>query len=121
MRNLLALAAAGLIGFAGIGWYLGWYRFHTEPTATGRQIQIDLNTPKIKDDVSRGREKLRDFLSDDDSTSNASPNGPSTPNSPVTPAGFQRPSDGNPVNNDPFPPFQAVPPSGSSPKLPSPR
>jgi hypothetical protein len=122
MRNLLALGAAGLIGFAGIGWYLGWYRFHTEPTATGRSIQIDLNTPQIKKDVERGREKLRDFLStDEDSTSSSSPTGSSTTPNSVTPAGFQRPSDGNPVNNDPFPPFQPVPPNGSSPKLPSPR
>ena len=123
MRNLLALGAAGLIGFAGIGWYLGWYRFQSEPTATGHKINIDLNTPKIKEDVGRGREKLRDFLStDDDSTSNSpSPSPSPTPNSPVTPAGFQRPESSNPVNNDSLPPFQPVPPTGNSPKLPSPR
>lgn len=127
MRNLLALGAAGLIGFAGIGWYLGWYRFQTEPTETGRQIKIDLNTPKIKEDVGRGREKLRDFLaSDDNSTSNtSSPSSPSpsaAPNSSVTPAGFQRTQEGgSPVSNESLPRFQPVPPTGSSPMLPSPR
>jgi hypothetical protein len=99
MRNLLALAAAALIGFAGIGWYLGWYKFQTEKTSTGRHISIDLNTPKIRDDVNKGREKLRDFLSDDDGAPQQ--NSPSvqqipstSPGGGVTPTGFQRTPDG---------------------------
>lgn len=125
MRNLLALGAAALIGFAGIGWYLGWYKFQTEATDTGRQIKIDLDTPKIKQDVGAGREKLRNYLaSDENATSNSPSSNPSTPpNSSVTPAGFQRAQDGgnNPARQEPLPPFQPVPPTGNSPKLPSPR
>lgn len=117
MRNLLALGAAALLGFAGIGWYLGWYRIESAPTSTGRHISIDLNTPKIKEDVGHGKEKLRDILaSDDKSTSNAPPAGgvrPVPANGPVTPAGYQQ-------SNDPQP-FAPMPPSGSSPKLPTPR
>jgi hypothetical protein len=126
MRNLLALGAAGLLGFAGIGWYLGWYRVQTTPTADGhRQISIDLNTPKIKEDVGKGKEKLRDFLSSDDNgpaqvtpSNNANP-----PPSGVTPAGFQRSNDGGVVlpANDNSAPFAPQPPSGSSPRLPTPR
>ena len=116
MRNLLALGAAGLIGFAGIGWYLGWYKIESSPTSTGRHISIDLNTPKIKEDVGKGREKLRDILNDDDSPSNTPP---SSSNNPVQPAGYQPGNDGGfvyPNNNPPF-----TPPSGNSPKLPTPR
>ena len=126
MRNLLALLAAGLIGFAGIGWYLGWYRFQTTSTPTGSHISIDLNTPQIKKDIGRGKDTLRDYLNDDKSTSGAPPvpgSAPIPPTSPVTPAGFQRTNDGvvYPANNDPMPPFAPVPPSGTTPRLPTPR
>jgi hypothetical protein len=125
MRTLLALGAAGLIGFAGIGWYLGWYKFESTPTATGRHISIDLNTPKITEDVGKAKVKLRDTLSSDNpATSNAlQPNNsqPTQTNNPVTPAGYQPTGDGGfvfPSNN---PPFTPTAPSGTSPKLPMPR
>ena len=104
MRNLLALGAAALIGFAGIGWYLGWYKIETTPTSTGPHISIDFNTPQIKKDVGQGKEKLRDILTDDKSSSNPAP---------VTPTGYQQ-------NYEPQL-FTPVPPSGTSPKLPPPR
>ena len=67
MRNLLALAALVVIGFLGLGWYLGWYKVQSAPTADGhRQIQIDLNTDKIKNDVSKGENKLHDLLTEKD-------------------------------------------------------
>jgi hypothetical protein len=122
MRNLLALGAAALIAFAGIGWYLGWYRVQTSPTSTGRHISIDVNTPKIKEDVGRGKEKLRDWLDGDDNKSNSAPMNaqpnvrPLPPQSEVTPTGFQQPS-GNPGNSG----FAPVPPSGQSSTLPPPR
>ena len=63
MRNLLALLAAGVLVFAGLGWYLGWYKISNTPAADGhRQISIDLNTPKIKEDLSKGESKLHDAL-----------------------------------------------------------
>ena len=92
VKNLLALGAAALIGFAGIGWYLGWYKIQTTPTASGEKVTIDLNTPKIKEDVAHGKEKLRDYLSGDDKTPLPPPptSSNSNGNSPVTPTGFQR-------------------------------
>lgn len=118
MRNLLALGAAALIGFAGIGWYLGWYKFESTPTATGRHISIDLNTPKIKEDVGKAKERLRDSLSSDQHSNSNTPQ--SSTNDPVTPAGFQPTSDGfvYPNNN---PPFTPTAPGGNAPKLPMPR
>lgn len=66
MRNLLALSAAGVLVFLGIGWYLGWYKISTTPSADGhRQISIDLNTNKIKEDVNKGESKLHDALTND--------------------------------------------------------
>jgi hypothetical protein len=70
MRNILALLAAGLLVFVGLGWYLGWYRVQSTPTNDGhRQINIDLNTKKIATDVSKGvsngKEAVRVFLDKD--------------------------------------------------------
>ncbi|MCS7046737.1 MAG: hypothetical protein NZO58_10305 [Gemmataceae bacterium] len=91
MKNLLALGAAALIAFAGIGWYLGWYRFSTTPTETGRHISIDLNTPKIKQDISTGKEKLRDYLSSDSKAPQVAPVPSTNQQSPgFQPTGFQR-------------------------------
>ncbi len=94
MRNLLSLGGSALLAFAGIGWYLGWYKVQSTPTATGRNISIDLNTPKIKDDVNRGKDKLRDILKDDQPQSGGTSTGlPSVvfqlPTN-AQPTGFQR-------------------------------
>jgi hypothetical protein len=119
MRNLLALAAAALIAFTGIGWYLGWYKIQTTPTSTGRHISIDVNTPKIKEDVGRGKEKLRDWLDRDENKSNSGPASaqpnvqPLPPQNEITPTGFQQPAGGQG--------FAPLPPTGQSPTLPPPR
>jgi len=118
MRNLLALAAAALLAFAGIGWYLGWYKIETNATSSGRHISIDLNTPKIKEDVGKGKERLRDILDDDRSNSspasNQQPNIQPLPQTDAQPTSFPRPG-----GNDS--PFRPVPPGGTSPMLPPPR
>lgn len=110
MRNLLALGALALLGFVGAGWYLGWYKVQSTPTADGhRQIQIDLNTNKIKTDVAKGENKVHDILS---STEN--PNQPSTSG---TPTGLQPKDDGSFI----FPASNSTPPNGGSATLPPPR
>src|SRR4051794_4745740 len=63
MKNLLALVGLALIGFAGVGWYLDWYKFKTEATVDGhRKIDVDVNTPKISQDLKKGKEKVRDII-----------------------------------------------------------
>ncbi len=43
MRNILAFLAAGVIILGGLGWYLGWFRFQSAPTADGhREVKIDV-------------------------------------------------------------------------------
>jgi hypothetical protein len=59
MRNLLALAAALALAFAGIGWYRGWYKVETEPAAGGHQsVNIDFNRDKIVEDSENGVKKV---------------------------------------------------------------
>ncbi|MCI0739431.1 MAG: hypothetical protein L0Y72_10335 [Gemmataceae bacterium] len=109
MRNLLALLGLSLVIFLGLGWYLGWYKIHSSPSADGhRQIQIDLNTPKIKQDLNSGREKLRDWLDFDDPTENTNA-GPGSSTS------FRKDADGSYIF-----PGDKTPPSGA-PQLPMPK
>ncbi|MFO0804221.1 MAG: hypothetical protein U0791_14000 [Gemmataceae bacterium] len=51
MRNLLALVGAVVVGFAVIGWYLGWYQLGISKTADGNlQVETNVNTKKVVDD-----------------------------------------------------------------------
>jgi hypothetical protein len=64
MRNILALIGAAVVVFGGLGWYLGWYQLGTTPSGDGhRQINVDLNTKKIADDVKKGEQKVSDVIS----------------------------------------------------------
>jgi len=63
MRNLLALFAAVLLMFLGVGWYLGWYNVKAAPAPPGhRAVNIDVDTNKISEDVQKGKERLSDAL-----------------------------------------------------------
>jgi len=61
-KNLLALGAAGLIAFVVVGWFLGWYHIQSVPTSNGREFKVDLNTPKITEDINKGKVKVEGFL-----------------------------------------------------------
>jgi hypothetical protein len=63
MRNLLALSAALVLVFAGIGWYRGWYKVETEPVQGGHQtVNIDFNRDKIVQDSEKGVKKVEEKL-----------------------------------------------------------
>jgi len=63
MRNLLALLAAGVIGFAAVGWYLGWYQVQTTAAPSGKNaVKIEIDRTKIGDDLHKGEEKLHNVL-----------------------------------------------------------
>src|SRR5947209_5051596 len=63
MRNLLALTAALVLAFAGIGWYRGWYKVETEPAAGGHQtVNIDFNRDKIVEDSEKSVKKVEEKL-----------------------------------------------------------
>jgi hypothetical protein len=80
MKNLLALAAAGLIAFVVVGWFLGWY--HVEKT--GNELKVDFNTPKITEDINKGKTKLEGILTKQPSTTNPAQTPSPTP-PPITP------------------------------------
>lgn len=124
MRNLLALAALLLIAFLGLGWYMGWYRVQSTSSGDGRrQINIDLDTGKIKDDVRNQVRKWLDGPGDGTTpVTTPAPNPPSGPQTgtggtttPGTPTGFRRDPDGFTF------PANPTPPSSSGPFLPPPR
>jgi hypothetical protein len=62
MRNLLALAAAALLAFVVVGWFRGWYQVSSKPSSTGREYDVNFNSPKISQDLEKGEEKVRDML-----------------------------------------------------------
>jgi hypothetical protein len=65
MRNLLAFLAAVCLTVAVSGWYLGWYTVETPPSVQGhRNVNIEINTVKIGEDIQRGSERLQDLLKD---------------------------------------------------------
>ncbi len=61
MRNLLALLAVAALAFAGVGWYLDWYKIKTEPAPAGHHhVNIDFNGTKIKEDSQKGVQKVEE-------------------------------------------------------------
>ncbi len=63
MRNLLAFSSALCLTVAVSGWYLGWYTVESAPAPQGkRNVNIEINTVKIGEDIQRGSERLQDLL-----------------------------------------------------------
>jgi hypothetical protein len=55
---MLAFLGAATLTLAGVGWYLGWYDVWVKPSMGGHQkVDIDVNIPKIKEDINKGEEK----------------------------------------------------------------
>src|SRR5581483_5141374 len=103
MRNLLALLGAAVVAFAAVGWYLDWYHVSSTPASAGhRNVNIDLNSGKILDDVNKGVKKDEDKVQGSLDKSAADPSLPaairstaSNPSFPVVPPDPPRQSGGN--------------------------
>ncbi len=53
MRNILALFGLLVIGFLGVGWYMGWYKLSFSRTSDGNlEIKTNVDTKKVGDDSS---------------------------------------------------------------------
>lgn len=86
MRNLLALAAALVLAFAGIGWYLGWYDVNSQPSTSGHQkVDIDFNSSKIIADVKKGRQVVEEMKQSAQDAAASTPTPPATPAAPTVP------------------------------------
>jgi hypothetical protein len=121
MRNLLALAAAALIAFVVVGWFLGWYsNFH-----------VDVNTPKITEDINKAKAKIENILTKKPNTTTPAPTPAPAPTPPGTPprvtiVPVTTPNDGTfvlpgspdihtPPPAEVLPPLTTPPPSSSVP------
>jgi hypothetical protein len=61
MRNLLAFLAALLITFGVVGYYLDWFKIESNKPESGHHnVNIDINTQKIGDDIQKGTGKILD-------------------------------------------------------------
>jgi len=63
MKNLFALLGALVVTFAAVGWYLDWYKIQSSTDANGhREVNIDLNTKKINEDIHKGNNKVEQVI-----------------------------------------------------------
>ena len=63
MKNVLTMGATGLIIFAGLGWYLDWYKVNRTTGPDGKQhITIDVNTVRIGSDLQKGKDQVTGYL-----------------------------------------------------------
>src|SRR3954454_12861542 len=82
MRNLLAMLGAAVVTVAAVGWYLDWFKVHKGEAQDGKQhYSVEVNTPKIGEDLHKGTEKLHGAI---DRKLSKKQEGPLTP--PVPPA-----------------------------------
>jgi hypothetical protein len=93
MRNLLALIGLAVVGFAGIGWYMGWYKLSFSRSSDGNlEIKTDVNTQKVGADSTEALKNLGAAIGThvqkaaQDAKSTAPTNAPGGTPGPVTPA-----------------------------------
>jgi len=66
MKNLLALVGLAVVGFGGLGWYLGWYNLNVKSTPDGKyNVAGDVDSRKITDDVKNFGKKVGKVLNDE--------------------------------------------------------
>ena len=54
MRNFLAFVGLIVVGFVGVGYYMGWYKFDLSPGKEGKQhLNVEFDTKKIGTDVEK--------------------------------------------------------------------
>src|SRR5262245_65244312 len=90
MRNFLALIGALVIGFGGVGWYLGWYKLNVSKAPDGNaEITTTVDTKKVVTDTEHGAKQVGAFVGDhlEKSAQEAKQPGPpaSTPGPVTTP------------------------------------
>jgi hypothetical protein len=65
VRNFLAFIGLVVVGFAGAGYYFGWYKFAMTPGKDGKQhITVDVDTKKAAEDVGTGFDQGGQLIKD---------------------------------------------------------
>lgn len=63
MRNMLALVGALVVGFGGVGWYLGWYKLNVSRTSDGNlQVTTNVDTNRVVKDAGDGARHVGEFI-----------------------------------------------------------
>ena len=63
MRNLLALFGALVLGFGGVGWYMGWYTIRFGRTADGNiHLEADVDQKKVVHDTEDGAKQVGQLI-----------------------------------------------------------
>ena len=63
MRNILAFLAAMVLMIGGTGWYLGWFSVQSTAGSAGkRQVNIEVDSRKISEDLQKGTEKIQQVI-----------------------------------------------------------
>ena len=89
VRNFLAFVGLVVVGFVGIGYYMGWYKFDLSPGKDGKQnINVEFDTKKIGTDVEKkldqGSELLKEKLKKENDPASPEFVGPPEPKSKPT-------------------------------------
>lgn len=81
MRNTLALLAAVVVIVLVLGYFLNWYSLvGVESQGGTHRLQIDVDTKKIKADIDKGKNKLKDTFNEfKESTDDVQPTTPGKP------------------------------------------
>jgi hypothetical protein len=59
MKNLLALVGLVVVGFAGAGWYLGWYKLDVQSSnPTHPKVGVEFERDKIENDLKNGVKRV---------------------------------------------------------------
>jgi hypothetical protein len=88
MRNLLALVGALVVGFAALGWYLGWYKVNVNKSSDGNiQIETKVDTNKVVKDTNEGAKHVGELLGSQIDKASAEAKAGPQPTPPVTTPG----------------------------------
>ncbi|QDU21154.1 hypothetical protein [Urbifossiella limnaea] len=87
MRNMLALVGALVVGFGGVGWYLGWYKLSVTKSSDGTlQVTTNVDTSRVVKDAGEGARHVGEFIGTQVESAKKD-----AANTPVTPAGTPGP------------------------------
>lgn len=127
MRNLLALIGLAVVGFGGVGWYMGWYKLSVARTTDGNlQINTTVDTKKAGDELADFSKNVGAAISTHvDKAAQDAKTAPQTPAGgtpgPVAPSGQPQPKvvlPEVPLVPGPLPPAPTERPPGVIPLIP---
>ncbi len=95
MRNMLALVGALVIGFGGVGYYLGWYKLDVSRASDGTlQVTTKVDTSRVVKDAGDGARHVGEIIgSQVDKVQKDAASGPAAPASTPGPKSVPKPAE----------------------------